>query len=287
MTTQAARGRPAAVSELPRVFRRREPRIISVTGGKGGVGKSSVAVNLALGLQALGGRILLLDGDLGLANADQLLGVRAASTLWTVIRGEIALENAVVETPYGISLLPACSGREEMANLGGEAHTALVRGVRGLAGRFDFVVVDTAAGIGTTAIGLASAGDTILDVTTPDPTAVRDAFSIAKVLSKGHGVRRIELVVNMVSGRDEGLDLFRRLSAVAGRFLPVTLGLAGCVVHDPCVAKAVRERRPFLSAYPASAASRQIRELATHVVRLDREALAARGCFENRGKETP
>jgi flagellar biosynthesis protein FlhG len=286
MASHMAGGREEQVSTLMRVFRRSEPYVVAVTGGKGGVGKSSVAVNLALGLHALGGRVLLLDGDLGLANADQLLGTRASSTLWNVIQGEIRLEDAVLETPDGVSLLPACSGREEMVNLPGGAHLSLVRGIREMRDRFDFVIVDTAAGIGRAAVELAGAADTVLAVTTPDPTAVRDAFAVIKVLSKEHGVRRIGLVTNLVSSREEGLEVFKRLSAVAGRFLPVAIGLAGVVARDPCVARAVRERRPFLAIYPACSASRQIRELAKRVVTLEREALAASDGSDNRGRET-
>jgi flagellar biosynthesis protein FlhG len=256
---------------LPRVHRGQGMRIISVTGGKGGVGKSCISVNLALGLQKLGGRILLLDGDLGLANADQLLGVHAPSTLLDVIQGRIKLEEAVVDTAYGVSLLPACSGRQEMAELDGETRSALLNSVKALDGEYDFVVVDTAAGIGETALGLAGAGNQILAVATPDPTSARDVFAVMKILSKDYGVRYMSLVPNMISSPAEGMALYHKISRVAGRFLPLTLNLGGIVMRDPSLAKSVRNRTPMMASYPASVASKQISEMAVRLVTRDRE----------------
>jgi flagellar biosynthesis protein FlhG len=246
-------------------------RLVSVTGGKGGVGKSSISVNLALCLAKLGGRVLLLDGDLGLANADQLLGVHAGSTLWDVMQNRVSLEGAVTSTPYGVDLLPAASGRQEMAELPAAARADLLMGVRDLGKSYDFIVIDTAAGIGDTAIDLASAGDLILAVATPDPTSVRDAFSVMKILSKEKGRRRIDLVANMVPTHDDGLSLFRQISSVTSKFLPVSLGLAGAIVRDPNLGRSILERRPLVSAYPQSPASKQLGKLAAYVVSTARE----------------
>ncbi len=266
-----AQKRSSHIIALPRVFRGSKMRFVSITGGKGGVGKSSIAVNLSLGLARLGGRILLLDGDLGLANADQLLGVHAPSTLWDVIRGKVELAEAILETPWDISLLPTCSGRKEMAELDEGSREKLLAGVRALSDSFDYVVIDTAAGIGETSLSLASAGDIILAVATPDPTSVRDAFSVMKILTKEYNAGHISLVANMVSSRENGLALYKRLAGVTGRFLPMSLGLAGVIVRDPCVAKSVLDRRPLLAAYPGAAASRQITDLAAHIVTLERD----------------
>ncbi len=246
-------------------------KIISVTGGKGGVGKSSISVNLALGLAQLGGRVLLLDGDLGLANADQLLGVHAPSTLFDVVQNRIDLSGAVLDTPWQVALLPTCSGRKEMAELNGDALQAVIDGIRGLRDLYDYVIVDTAAGIGEVSLSLAGVGDIILAVATPDPTSVRDVFSVMKILSKEYGARRISLVANKVSSRDEGLSLFKRLSSVTGRFLPLSLGFAGAIVRDSCLARSIVDRRPLLASYPGSPASKQIGELAAHLVTMDRE----------------
>lgn len=262
---------------LPRVHRGRGMRIISVTGGKGGVGKSCISVNLALGLAKLGGRILLVDGDLGLANADQLLGVHAPATLLDVIQGKMELRSAVVETAYGISLLPACSGRQEMAELSARSRDDLLLAIRALDGEFDFVVVDTAAGIGETALTLAAAGSQVLAVATPDPTSARDAFAVMKLLGKEYGKERIALVANMVQNAAEGMSLFQKIARVTDRFLPLSLSLAGIVTRDPMLAKSVRERTPVMAAYPGAAAVKQISEIAVRVVNFDRESFLMDG----------
>lgn len=256
---------------LPRVYRGRGLRIVSITGGKGGVGKSCISVNLAIAMQKLGGRILLLDGDLGLANADQLLGVHAPSTLLDVIQQRTTLEDAVIETPYGVSLLPACSGRQEMAELDETTRVDLLNSIKSLDGVYDFIVVDTAAGIGETALGLAGAGNQILAVATPDPTSARDVFAVMKILSKDYGAKNISLVANMVASPSEGMALYQKISRVAGRFLPLTLQLGGVVTRDPNLAKSVRNRAPMISTYPGAAASRQISELAARIVTRDHE----------------
>ena len=256
---------------LPRIHRGKGLRIVSITGGKGGVGKSCISVNLSLALAKLGGRILLVDGDLGLANADQLLGVHAPATLLDVIQGKMDLKDAVVETSHGISLLPACSGRQEMAELDTVMRRDLLEGIRALDGEYDFVVVDTAAGIGETALTLAGAGSQILAVATPDPTSARDAFAVMKILAKDYGARRISLVANMVQSPSEGISLYQKIARVTDRFLPLSLNLAGVVTRDPMLAKSVRERHPLMSAYPGAAAVKQISEIAVRVVNVDRD----------------
>ena len=258
---------------LPRVHRGHGLRIVSITGGKGGVGKSCIAVNLALGLAKLNGRILLLDGDLGLANADQLLGVHAPSTLLDVVHGRLSLDEAVVETPYGVSLLPACSGRQEMVELDEKIRSKLIESVRSLDAHFDFVIIDTAAGIGETAMGLTSAAHQILTVATPDPTSARDAFATMKILSKTYGASQISLVSNMVQSQAEGIALYDKISRVTNRFLALSLRFAGVVIRDPVLAKSVRMRAPVMATHPGSVASRQIAELATKIVTYDRETL--------------
>lgn len=281
MTTRATHEQPLA---LPRVHRGDGMRIVSITGGKGGVGKSSIAVNLSLSLAKLGGRVLLLDGDLGLANADQLLGVHASATLWDVLQQRIDLPGAVTATPYGVDLLPAASGRKEMAELQADSRADLLRGVRDLGQSYDFVIIDTAAGIGETAIELASAGDLVLAVATPDPTSVRDAFSVMKILCKDRAKKRIDLVANMVPTHEDGLALFRQISSVTAKFLPLSLGLAGVVTRDANLGRSILERRPLVSAYPQSSATKQIAKLAAHVVAAAREHRPGGGAGDGGGR---
>ena len=259
--------------QLPRVYRGKGLSIVSITGGKGGVGKSSVSANLAIALSHLGGRVLLLDGDLAMANADQMMGIHVPMTLWNVIQGEISLEESVVKTPWGVSLICASSGRQEMAELDFPTRQSLLDRVKLLGEQYDYVVIDTPAGIGGVSIDFASVADLVFAVATPDPASVRDVFAIMKVLSKEKGVKRIQLVANMVSSKGEGVDLFKRVSGVAARFLPITLGLGGIILKDPSMQKAIRERLPVMSMYPEAISSKQISKLATHLVALEREML--------------
>lgn len=272
--------------QLPRVYRGKGLSVISVTGGKGGVGKSSVSVNLSIALAQLGGRVLLLDGDLAMANADQMLGVHVATTLWNVIQGEVSMEEAVVKTPWGISLLCASSGRKEMAELDEASRQFILTSVRQLGQGYDYVVIDTPAGIGGVSVDFASAADLVLAVATPDPASVRDVFAMMKVLSKDKGIKRINLVANMVSSQGEGVDLFKRISGVAARFLPVTLGLGGVIMKDPSMQKAIRERLPAIKMFPEAMSSKQISRLASQVVTLDREMMNEQSITGEKRSET-
>jgi flagellar biosynthesis protein FlhG len=158
-----------------------------------------------------------------------------------------------------------------MAELDENTRATLLENVRALDGEYDFVVVDTAAGIGETALGLAGAGSQILAVATPDPTSARDVFAVMKILSKDYGVRNLSLVPNMVSSPAEGMALYQKISRVTGRFLPLTLSLGGIVMRDPNLAKSVRNRAPMMATYPGASASKQISDIAVRLVTRDRE----------------
>ncbi len=261
---------------LPRVCRGSGLTKISITGGKGGVGKTSVSVNLAISLSRLGGRVLLVDGDLGLANADQMLGVSAQKTLYNVITKGSAIEDSILETDYGISLLPACSGRTEMEELTPAVRMGLLKAISDLSDKYDYAIIDTAAGIGETALTLTAAADRKLVVVTPDPTSNRDAFAVMKILSKDYGVKRAEIIANKIPSHVNGREIFARISQVVARFLPLTLGYAGSIDRDPCAANAVLERRPLMDGYPHSSAAKQIAKIGAHIVsEVNRERLIA------------
>jgi flagellar biosynthesis protein FlhG len=253
---------------LPRVRRGDEARVISVTGGKGGVGKSAVAVNLALALGQLGGRVLLVDGDLGLANADLLLGVRPRTTIREVLHGEACLEDALCHVGPGVTLMAASSGRTDAERLGAREWSRILPALRGMAPPYDCVVVDIAAGIGDAAMRMAASADHVLVVVTPEPTSLRDAYAVMKVLSKELEVGRAEVVINKASCVADGPALFGRLSKVVGKYLPLTVGLAGTVVQDECFARSVMEQRPLMTAYPGAAACKQISAMARGLVRV-------------------
>jgi len=240
----------------------RPVRVIAVTGGKGGVGKTSVAVNLSAALARRGRQVVLLDGDLGLANADVLLGLSPAYTLAHVLAGERTLEEVLIEAPQGFYLLPAASGSAELAQLGPEAHLALVRAFGALPLQLDTLIVDTAAGLGHGVLQFAQATQHVLVVLCDEPASLTDAYALVKVLSRSHGVSRFQVLANQVRGERSGAQLFERFARVTARFLDVTLEFAGEIPADEAVRRAVREQRTVLEAYPGSPASRAFKNLA-------------------------
>jgi flagellar biosynthesis protein FlhG len=237
-------------------------RVIGLTGGKGGVGKTSIAINLATALAQMGRRVLLLDGDLGLANADVLLGIAPRHNLAHVISGERLLEEIVVDAPQGFRIVPAASGVERLATLGAAEHAGLVRAFSSLSGDIDTLIVDTAAGIAPSALQLLRACQHVVVAVCDEPASLTDAYAIVKVLSRNYGVGRFQVVASMTRERGAGRSVFGALSRVATRFLDVTLEFAGEIPDDPLVRRSIREQRPVVEAYPSSPAAAALKQLA-------------------------
>lgn len=237
-------------------------QVIAVTGGKGGVGKSSVAVNLATALSLAGKRVMLLDGDLGLANVDVLLGLSPRHTLAQVIDGSCSLEDVIVEAPQGFQVVPAASGVVGMANMTVAQHLNIVQAFSSLTQRLDTLIVDTAAGIAHGVLQFAQAAQQILVVVCDEPASITDAYALIKVLSREHGVREFQVVANMTRKAGEGANLFKKLERVAARFLDVMLHYVGEIPEDPYLKRAIREQRPVTDAYPASPAAMAFKKLA-------------------------
>lgn len=237
-------------------------RVIAVTGGKGGVGKTSVSVNLATGLAAAGRRVVLLDGDLGLANVDVLLGLSPRYTLAHVLSGERTLDEILVDAKQGFKIVPAASGAADLASMDGAGHLGLVQAFSGLATRLDALIIDTAAGIAPGVLQFSQAAQHVLVVVTDEPASLTDAYALIKVLSRDYGVGRFRVVANMARGPAEGETLFKKLEKVTGRFLDVLLEYAGAVPDDEHVRRAIRVQRPVLDAYPGSPAGRAFKKLA-------------------------
>jgi len=240
----------------------RPVRVIAVTGGKGGVGKTSVAVNLATALSQRGRRVVLLDGDLGMANADVLLGLSPPYTLAHVLAGERTLEEVLVSTPQGFQLLPAASGSTDLAQLSAEEHLGLVRAFSTLPLQLDTLIVDTAPGLAHGVLQFSQAAQHVLVVLCDEPASLTDAYALVKVLSRKHGVSRFFVLTNQTRGERSGEQLFERFARVSARFLDVTLEFAGEIPADEAVRRSVREQRTVLDGYPASPAARAFKKLA-------------------------
>lgn len=237
-------------------------QVIAVTGGKGGVGKTSVSINLATALSSAGKRVLLLDGDLGLANVDVLLGLTPRRTLAHVLSGQCTLEEVILETPQGFHIVPSASGVADLANLSAASHLNIVQAFSSLSRRLDVMIVDTAAGIAHSVLQFSQAAQHVLLVVCDEPASITDAYALVKVLSRHHGVRNFQVLANMSRKAGEGEALFRKLERVAARFLDVVLEYVGEIPEDAYLRRAIREQRPVTEAYPASPAALAFKKLA-------------------------
>jgi flagellar biosynthesis protein FlhG len=237
-------------------------QVIAVTGGKGGVGKTSVSVNLAIALAQAGREVLLLDGDLGLANVDVLLGLTPKGTLEQVIKGEVQLRDVIVPTASGISVVPAASGISRMAELSNVEHATLIREFNQLPDSYEVLVVDTAAGIAASVRSFTQAAQHVLVVVRNEPASLTDAYALIKVLNREHQIHSFKVLVNMTQDNNEAEGLFRRLQSVTDRYLNVQLSFAGEIPDDQYLQKAVRTQRSVMEAFPSSRSSQAFRRLA-------------------------
>ena len=230
--------------------------------GKGGVGKSNLALNLAIALSCRGRRVVLFDADLGMANLDVLCGLAPHATLEDVIRGRARMHDVLVTGPGGFQLLPGASGVAAMANLDGLSRRRILSQLSLLDDVADHLLIDMGAGISSSVIPIAAVADRVVVVTTPEPTAMTDAYGVIKTLvNRGFG-SRLELVVNMAQSNEEGLGVHRRIARVVHEFLGATLRLAAILPHDQLLSHAVRVRKPVLLAYPHAPITRGIDQYA-------------------------
>ena len=240
-------------------------QVIAVTGGKGGVGKTNVSVNLCMALADLGRRVMLMDADLGLANVDVLLGLKPQKTLADVIAGECELRDVLLQGPGGILIVPAASGTQAMVSLSPMEHAGLIQAFSDISDNVDVLVVDTAAGIGDSVISFVRAAQEVLLVVCDEPTSITDAYALIKLLNRDYGIMRFRVLANMVHSPQEGRNLFAKLTKVTDRFLDVALQYVGAVPYDEVVRKAVQKQKAVYEAFPRSKAALAFKALAQKV----------------------
>lgn len=255
-------------------------RVIAVTGGKGGVGKTNVSVNLAASMAGMGKRTLLMDADLGLANVDVLLGLTPKFTLADLVAQRCQLEDVLLEGPDGLMIVPASSGFRHMAELSPAEHVGLVNVFSELQRALDVMVVDTAAGITDSVLTFCQAAQDTVVVVCDEPASITDAYALIKVLSRERGVDRVHVIANMVRDPNEGRKLYEKLARVCERFLgDVALHYLGAVPQDDWLRRAVQRQQAVVKAYPGSPSARAINEIARVAARWQ-PPVAARGNVE-------
>ncbi|ARD43618.1 MinD/ParA family protein [Colwellia sp. PAMC 21821] len=241
-------------------------KVIAVSGGKGGVGKTNVSLNTAISLAKLGKSVLVLDADLGLANVDVMLGLRVQRNLSHVLSGECELDDIIIQGPAGINIIPATSGTQSMVDLTPAEHAGLIRAFSDMQTKFDILIVDTAAGISDMVLSFCRASQDVLLVVCDEPTSITDCYALMKLLSRDHGLFKFKVVANMVRSPKEGQNLFAKLSKVTDRFLDVTLELVAVVPYDENIRKSVRKQQAIVEAYPDSPASIGFQALAKNII---------------------
>ncbi len=234
--------------------KQKKTRTIAITSGKGGVGKTSVAVSLSIALARGGSSVTLLDADLGLANINVILGIIPKYNLYHVIKGQKKLKDIVIEVPEGIKIIAGASGFHQLANLDPKQRNEFIGSVSELDSD-DYMIVDTGAGVSQNVLSFVMAADEILVVTTPEPTAITDAYGIIKSIAAQSPDKLIKIIVNRVQSVAEGNRVAQRVINIAGQFLNIKVENLGFIFDDIYVSKSVRNQKPFIVSYPKSKAS--------------------------------
>ena len=242
-------------------------RVLAVSSGKGGVGKTNIVANLAYVLSKQDKKVLVVDADLGLNNIDILLGLNPKFHIGHVLSGEKNVQDIITEGPAGIHLLPAGGGLQELTQLDDEKKVVLMEELDQVSSRYDFLIFDTGAGISTNVTYFCSAAHEILLVATTEPTSLTDVYALIKTLHTKHAQKYFRIIINSVGSESEARLIFRNLAAVADRFLPdVSVEYLGYILLDPVVTKAVRQQKAFSELYPGSKVTQCINRLVQKIV---------------------
>ncbi len=254
-------------------------KVVAVASGKGGVGKTSISVNLAGELSLRGRSVMILDADMGLANVDVMLGVKPNGNLEDVVSGEKTLDDIICEGPLNISVIPAASGVAHMADLSTGEHAAIIQAFSELTRPVDVLIVDLAAGISGNVTSFAQAVQELIVVVCDEPTSLTDAYALIKVLATRHGVKHFRILANMMNNDAQGFEVYQKIVDTATRFLDVGISYLGSVPADDCMRRAIRSQRPVIESFPESASARVLKKIAEKVDNLPMP-IAASGQLE-------
>ena len=237
-------------------------RILTISSGKGGVGKTNLSINLALAYAQLGKRVIVMDADLGLANVNVVLGIIPKYNLYHLIRKQKKMRDIILDTNYGIQIVAGASGFSKIANLSDDERHTFIEELSELSAA-DIIIIDTSAGVSNNVLSFVAAADDALIVTTPEPTAITDAYGIIKIIATEVDYLNLglKLIVNRVKSVTEGKKVAERVISIAGQFLNLKVDYLGCVYDDPVVPNAVLKQKPFFATDPSSKPSICIKHL--------------------------
>jgi flagellar biosynthesis protein FlhG len=244
----------------------RPVKTIAVTGGKGGIGKTSISVNLGVALAKMGERVCLLDADMSMANVDVLLGLRAPFNLSHVLDGSHSLKDIMIEGPSGLKIIPGASGIRRMASLSTTENAGLIQAFSELSEDVDILLIDTAAGISDTVLSFCRASMETLVVVCDEPASITDAYALIKVLNREYGVSKVRIIANMTQSNSQGEVLFDKIAAVCERFLDIQLSYAGSIPFDPNLRAAIQQQSAVVLTKPFSPAGKALGALAREVL---------------------
>lgn len=237
-------------------------RVIAITSGKGGVGKTNLSVNIGIALAQMGQRVALLDADMGLANVDILLGMYPKYNLSHVLSGDKTLDEIMLDGPGGLKVIPGASGIQKMAELSTIEQAAIVRAFSEIDQDLDVLIVDTAAGISASVVNFARACQEIIVVVCDEPTSLTDAYAFIKLLNRDYGLSHFHVITNMVQSFQQGQALFQKLTKVTNHYLDVTLLFEGAIPYDDYLRKSVQKQSPVVVAFPGCKASVAMKAIA-------------------------
>ncbi len=240
----------------------RQIKTITVASGKGGVGKTNMVANLAIAMKKQGKEVMIFDADLGLSNIDILLQLTPKHNIESVLKGELTLDDVLVEGPYGIKILPASSGVQELTALDEFQRLRLIEAFESFQGVVDVLLIDTAAGISENVAFFCIAAQEIVIITTPEPTSLTDAYALIKVLFTRYQEKQFRILVNSARSSKDALEVFRKLSLAAENFLNISLDYIGYIPYDESVPVSVRKQKAFIDLYPGCEAAKMVTETA-------------------------
>ena len=257
------------IKSLKKLSKNNLTKVLAITSGKGGVGKTNIIANLAYSLRKLGKKVLLLDADVGLGNVDVLLGLAPKFNISHVISGKKTIKEIIVKGPGNIDIIPASSGIQEVTTLNKNAKLSLMEQIDEIGLNYDYFLIDTGAGIYDTVTFFCNAAQEIFVVATPDPTSITDAYALMKVMNKKFGEQCFNLIVNFVKSEKEATNVYTNLSLVLDKFLGVGLKFTGYILNDPNLVKSVRNQKLIVEQFPESNATKCFKKLARFIDKME------------------